>query len=161
VSWVIPALNFFGGLFAFLMVVVAAIIVDSPAYEIMPLPPEWQAMQITHIEIHAGDVDRPYRTIGAISAKVQAATAFSQTPTIEDVNLKLQEQASRMGANAVIQVQYDRGMSLISYKVLKARGIAVVLESDDVRCPYCAELIKRAAVKCKHCGSDLAQKQAG
>ena len=69
-------------------------------------------MQITHIEIHAGDVDRPYRTIGAISAKVQAATAFSQTPTIEDVNLKLQEQASRMGANAVIQVQYDRGMSL-------------------------------------------------
>jgi hypothetical protein len=75
--------------------------------------------------------------------------------TIEDVNLKLQEQASRMGANAVIQVQYDRGMSLTSYKVLKAKGIAVVLESDEVKCPLCAELIKREAVKCKHCGSAL------
>ncbi len=117
-------------------------------------------MKITEIEIHAGDVDRPYKAIGEISAKVQAATAFSKTPTIEDVNLKLQEQASRMGANAVIQVQYDRGISLISYKVLKARGIAVVLESDDVKCPYCAELIKREAVKCKHCGSDVTQKPA-
>lgn len=87
--------------------------------------------------------------------EVQAATLFSKTMTIEDVNLKLQEQASRMGANAVIQVQYDRGMSLTSYKVLKAKGIAVVLESDEVKCPYCAELIKRGAVKCKHCGSAL------
>ncbi len=117
-------------------------------------------MKITEIEIHAGDVERPYRTIGEISAKVQAATAFSKTPTIEDVNLKLQEQAARMGANAVIQVQYDRGMSLTSYKVLKAKGIAVVLESDDAKCPYCAELVKREAIKCKHCGSDLAQKQS-
>ncbi len=118
-------------------------------------------MQVTGIEIHAGDVERPYKTIGEISAKVQAATAFSKTPTIEDVNLKLQEQASQMGANAVIQVQYDRGISLISYKVLKAKGIAVILESDEVKCPHCAELIKREAVKCKHCGSDLGQKQAG
>jgi tRNA(Ile2) C34 agmatinyltransferase TiaS len=76
--------------------------------------------------------------------------------TIEDVNLKLQEQASRMGANAVIQVQYDRGMSLTSYKVLKAKGLAVVLESDDVKCPQCAESVKRQALKCKHCGSALA-----
>src|ERR1019366_750568 len=115
-----------------------------------------ERMQIAEIEVHAGDVDRPYRTIGEISAKVQAATLFSKTMTIEDVNLKLQEQASRMGANAVIQVQYDRGMSLTSYKVLKAKGIAVVLESDDVKCPYCAELIKRQALKGKHCGSALA-----
>jgi hypothetical protein len=116
-------------------------------------------MKITEIEIHARDVERSYKTIGDISAKVQAATAFSKTPTIEDVNLKLQEEAARMGANAVIRVQYDRGMSLTSYKVLRAKGVAVVLESDDVKCPYCAELVKREAIKCKHCGSDLAQKQ--
>lgn len=117
-------------------------------------------MRVTDIEIHAGSVDRHYRTIGEISAKVQAATAFSKTPTLEDINLKLQEQAAKMGANAVIYVVYDRGISLTSYKVLRAKGVAVLLESEEVKCPYCAELVKREAIKCKHCGSDLTQKQS-
>jgi hypothetical protein len=112
-------------------------------------------MKVTDIGIHAGGVNQPYKALGQISAKVQAATAFSKTPTLEDINLKLQEQAVQMGANAVIRVQYDRGMSLMSFKVLRASGMAVVLESDEVKCRYCAELVKREAVKCKHCGSDL------
>lgn len=29
------------------------------------------------------------------------------------------------------------------------------VDSDEVQCPFCAEAIKRAAKKCKHCGSDL------
>jgi DNA-directed RNA polymerase subunit RPC12/RpoP len=115
-------------------------------------------MKVTEIEIHAGGgVNRPYKTIGPISAKVQAATAFSKTPTLEDINLKLQEEAAKIGANAVIRVVYDRGISLMSYKVLRADGIAVVMESEEVKCPYCAELVKREAIKCKHCGSDLAR----
>ena len=112
-------------------------------------------MRISDIEIHAGGVDRPYQRISELSVKVSAASMFSPAPTIEDVNLKLQEEAAAIYANAVIDVEYDRGMSLTSYKVLKARGVAVILESSDVACPACAELIKRAARKCKHCGSEV------
>jgi hypothetical protein len=52
---------------------------------------EGSNMKVTEIEIHAGDVDQPYRTGGEISAKVEAATLFSKTPILEDINFKLQE----------------------------------------------------------------------
>ena len=112
-------------------------------------------MQITDIPIHANEIAEPYEVRGEITAKVSKASLFSKPPTIEDVNFKLQEEASKLGANAVMNVNYSRGMSLTSYEVLKAVGTAVVVESDEKPCPFCAETIKRAAKKCKHCGSDL------
>src|SRR5437868_1933104 len=113
-------------------------------------------MKINDIEIHTGGVSVPYRALGQITAKVSKASLFSKSPTIEDANFKLQEEALKLGSNAVINVTYSRGMSLTSYEVLKAVGTAIVAESDEVRCPFCAETIKRAAKKCKHCGSGLA-----
>ena len=62
-------------------------------------------MNVEEIEIHAGDIDRPYRVIGSIKAQTGAATAFSKAPTMEDVNFKLREVALKQGANAVINVQ--------------------------------------------------------
>jgi uncharacterized protein YbjQ (UPF0145 family) len=112
-------------------------------------------MKVTDIGIHADDIAQPYKILGEITAKVSKASLFSSSRTIEDVNFKLQEEASALGANAVINVSYSRGMSLMSYEVLKAVGTAVIAESDEVQCRFCAETIKRAAKKCKHCGSDL------
>lgn len=33
------------------------------------------------------------------------------------------------------------------------------VESSQVKCPFCAELISNEAVKCKHCGSDVIRKK--
>jgi hypothetical protein len=107
------------------------------------------------IEIHTGDPGRPYKSLGSIQARVGAATALSKTPTLEDVNFKLQEVAASKGANGVINVTYDRGVSLMSWKALTARGEAVIFESDERACPECAETIKMAAVKCRFCGASL------
>lgn len=112
-------------------------------------------MKINEIAIHAGAAPQQCRVLGEIKAKVSKGSLLSKSPTIEDANFKLQEQACKMGANAVVNVSYSRGMTLWSYEVLTAVGTAVVIESDEMKCPFCAETIKTAAKKCKHCGSDL------
>jgi hypothetical protein len=81
-------------------------------------------------EIVAGETSRPHRVIGPVKARVGALFIFSAAPTIEEVNWKLQETARRMGANGVIKVSYDRGVSATSWKALTARGIAVFFEAE-------------------------------
>jgi len=100
-------------------------------------------MRIEDIQIHAGELTRPYKVIGTITARVTAATLVSKTPTIEDVNFKLREEALKKGANAVINAQYERGISFTSWKALTAKGTAVIVESDEIKCPFCAEIISR------------------
>jgi hypothetical protein len=86
-------------------------------------------VQIDEIEIFAGDPGRPYETLGPLRARVTAATIFSKTPTVEDVNLKLREEAVRLGANAVINVTYSRGVSATSWKAMTADGTGVLAEA--------------------------------
>lgn len=111
-------------------------------------------MRVDHIEIHAGSVDFQFEPIRRLEAKCEARTNFSKTPTIADANAKLQELAAGLGANAVINVAYDSGMSLTSWRSLKATGLAVRKVSDEVACARCAEMIKRAAKVCRFCGAE-------
>ena len=112
-------------------------------------------MQSSDVQNHTGRVDRPYKSLGMIEAKRSKRSAFSPDPTIEEVNEELRQAAAERFANAVIEVQYKRSVTMFSYGVLTAWGVAVILESDDKVCPSCAETIKRAAVKCRFCGADV------
>ena len=112
-------------------------------------------MKNEFIDIYTGDVDKPYQEIGKIKARVGAPTALHKAPTRDQVNTKLRELAKKKGANAVIKVEYYRGISPMSWKAHTATGIAVIMKKDEFRCPYCAEFINRRAIKCKHCGEYL------
>lgn len=71
--------------------------------------------------------DRPYRVIGDIDVTVNKTTIFHADPTKELVNKKLQEEAARIGANAVILVRYGTvGVSFMSWGSLDGKGRAVV-----------------------------------
>lgn len=107
------------------------------------------------IDIYTGDVNKPYNEIGKIKARVGSPTAFHKAPTRDQVNSKLREIALKKGANAVIKVEYYRGISPLSWKAHTATGIAVIMKKDEFRCPYCAEFINKEAIKCKHCGEKL------
>lgn len=90
-----------------------------------------------------------------MKVRVGAAHALSKTPTLEDVNLKLQEEALEMKGDAVNNVQDERGTSMMSCKALTAYGVVVVVQSDERKCPICAEKIIRKAVVCRYCGRDV------
>ena len=112
-------------------------------------------MQSSEVELYTGGVERSYRSLGMIEAKRSKRSALSQDPTLEEVNSELRQKAAELGANAVLRVDYKRGMSLTSYGVLTARGEAVLIVADTKVCPVCAETIKNAAVKCRFCGAEL------
>ena len=108
------------------------------------------------IEIRTDDqLGRPYQVLGPIKARVTSGHYFNKARTTEDADSKLREVALKMGANAVINVQYSRGISATSWKALAVTGTAVVAEAADRKCPFCAETIKREAVVCRFCGRDI------
>lgn len=111
-------------------------------------------MRVDAVEIHTGNPSFRCQPIRDIEVKCEAPTAFSSAPKIEEVNARLQAMAASIGANAVIRVRYESGMSLTSWRSMTATGVAVFKESDEVACASCAETIKRAAAKCRYCGAE-------
>lgn len=112
-------------------------------------------MRIEDIEIHVGKPDFDYEPIRRLEAKCEATMAFSPAPTVEEMNGKLRSMAAKVGANAIVDVQYHSGVFMTSWKSMKGTGLAVLKSSDERACPACAEKIKRAAVRCRFCGADV------
>jgi hypothetical protein len=112
---------------------------------------------VSTIEISTGTLDRPYKVLGSVKARVTSGSGWNKARTTEDADSKLREVALRTypTANAIINVTYQRGISATSWKALTATGTAVLAESDEKVCPHCAETIKAAAKVCRFCGKDV------
>ena len=82
------------------------------------------------ILISTGDIeDKIYTLLGRLKVSVNKTTVFHSDPTIEQVNMKLKDEASKIGADAVINVIYDGPkITLISWGTLDGEGDAVKYE---------------------------------
>ena len=102
-----------------------------------------------------GQLGRPFKVLEPIRARVTPGAPWNKARTVDDVNSKLREVAFERGANAIIDVQYERRLSATFRKVLTGRGIAVSAPPATRECPHCAETIDRAATVCRFCGRDM------
>ncbi|WP_395391438.1 hypothetical protein WBP07_12530 [Novosphingobium sp. BL-8A] len=84
--------------------------------------------KLEDIEIHTGKADFAYKPIRRLEVKCEASNALMPAPTVDEANGRLRAMAAKLGANAVIEAEYNSGISFTSWKSLKATGIAVVKE---------------------------------
>jgi uncharacterized protein YbjQ (UPF0145 family) len=73
--------------------------------------------------------DRPYKSLGDISVTVKKVTIFDQDPTREKVAEALRQEASKLGADAVVLVRYGTvGIGLFSWGQIDGQGRAVAFQ---------------------------------
>ena len=89
-----------------------------------------QATPVDQIQVIEGDVtDRPYKSLGDVSATVNKVTLFNADPTREMVDKRLKVEAAKLGADAVIQVRYGTvGISALSWGSLDGKGRAIAYD---------------------------------
>lgn len=82
---------------------------------------------LSDIIITENDInDKPYTVLGDISVDVNKTTLFHKDPTHEQADVRLREEAAKLGADAVILVRYGSvGVSALSWGSLNAKGRAI------------------------------------
>jgi len=75
--------------------------------------------------ITPGDVTGSYTELGVIKASVKKLTVFNENPTTDDVNVKLEQVAKKVGADAVVRVKYTGGATWDSWGAMNAEGVAI------------------------------------
>jgi uncharacterized protein YbjQ (UPF0145 family) len=73
--------------------------------------------------------------IGEVKSSKGAKTAFSKQLDMSEGEEALRKKAAKMGADAVIDVKLDRGVSFWSWKAVKGTGTAIAWEDQDAEAP--------------------------
>jgi len=93
-----------------------------------------QTMPVEKIEKAPRDIiitekditDKKYKILGDIEVTVNKSTIFHSDPTPQMVNEKLQKEATKLGADAVVLVRYGTvGVSFVSWGSLNGKGRAI------------------------------------
>jgi uncharacterized protein YbjQ (UPF0145 family) len=90
---------------------------------------------VAEVELVEGTSDRPFKVLGGVVAKVQLSFAMFDWSNARDmVDQRLREEAAKLGADAVVHVEYRRtGMRPASWGALSADGRAVAFDTPLVR----------------------------
>ena len=76
--------------------------------------------------VYETDIDQPYDVLGDLEVIVRQRSAFSDVPTKEQGIAALRAQAGRIGAHAVVLVEFGKqGTSWWSYNELRGHGRAI------------------------------------
>ena len=79
------------------------------------------------VPVFATDLpDNPYTVLGDVTAKVRKATVFSKPASQEKIYREMWERGVKMGADAVIKVDYGNShVTALSWGSTTAHGVAV------------------------------------
>ena len=92
-------------------------------------------MEASAVELIYGGTERAHRVIGEVKASKGATFIWSRSPEMSEGEEALRKKAAKMGADAVIDVKLDRGVSVWSWKSVKGTGTAINWEDAAVETP--------------------------
>jgi len=92
-------------------------------------------MEASAVELIYGGTERPHRVIGDVKASKGATFVWSKSPEMSEGEDALRKNAAKMGADAVIDVKLDRGVSMWSWKAVKGTGTAIAWEDPGAGTP--------------------------
>ena len=76
-------------------------------------------MELEKIAIVTGRPDFRFEAVRRVEAKCEATNALMPAPTVAEANDQLRVLAAKVGADAVVEVEYKSGVSMTSWKSLQ------------------------------------------